>query len=467
SKHEGAWTSFVIFRNSATEVHADSHNLVGAKVSTVTFGDFSGGQLWIEDPNGGPDLPDYVARADKTGKVRYGTLVDTREQVYSFDGKDSRTATPDFEMNFVSFAFLCEALPWEKDELAPQKRETSPLEEGRETGTSHYLVHLSRSNLLYYDLSFGQRIGGVDKTFEAASMEYYVAEPFAYEPTEEPDLDTTMVQKTIEAFDPAIIWVHGNRTRDFLEDIVDTLYNHIDKGRQVAFEAPSNDPCWNNRVVKELFERYEARCVRRAAEPDVVRINDVYHEVDHGLPEVEPPGLVQYMAQHATGSEEGRQEEGSPQGAAAISFEDGKTIASEVKSSLRRLHQNLGHPSNLDLSRHLRLAGADPSVVEACKRLRCQVCQRNRRGSSAKPATLPNLLDFNQVVALDAFYVYDVNKEKVELMMAIDIGTGFVSEFYKDIPQRPWRPLSAVYGATRLVHLEHWFSILSLASSQD
>ncbi|CAE7216452.1 RE2 [Symbiodinium sp. CCMP2456] len=322
SKHEGAWTSFVIFRNSATEVHADSHNLVGAKVSTVTFGDFSGGQLWIEDPNGGPDLPDYVARADKTGKVRYGTLVDTREQVYSFDGKDSRTATPDFEMNFVSFAFLCEALPWEKDELA----------------------------------TLGIR-SGVDKTFEAASMEYYVAEPFAYEPTEEPDLDTTMVQKTIEAFDPAIIWVHGNRTRDFLEDIVDTLYNHIDKGRQVAFEAPSNDPCWNNRVVKELFERYEARCVRRAAEPDVVRINDVYHE--------------------------------------------------EVKKVDKKKDPRKGQR----LSHSRRASDFDAKYASA----------------------------IGEVVALDAFYVYDVNKEKVELMMAIDIGTGFVSEFYKDIPQRPWR----------------------------
>ena len=88
--------------------------------------------------------------------------------------------------------------------------------------------------------------------------------------------------------------------------------------------------------------------------------------------------------------------------AEAIQFEKGKVIAPEVKSSLKRLHQNMGRPSNLDLARHLRLAGADPlagAVVEACKRLRC--------GASAKPATLPNLVEFNQLVAVDAFYVYD------------------------------------------------------------
>ena len=94
---------------------------------------------------------------------------------------------------------------------------------------------------------------------------------------------------------------------------------------------------------------------------------------------------------------------GEPRGAEAIQFEKGKSIAPEVKSSLKRLHQNMGHPSNLDLARHLRLAGADPTVVEACKRLRCQVCHRNQRGASAKPATLPNLLEFNQLVAVDAF----------------------------------------------------------------
>ena len=114
-------------------------------------------------------------------------------------------------------------------------------------------------------------------------------------------------------------------------------------------------------------------------------------------------------------------------GAEAISFEKGSKIAPEVKSSLRRLHQNLGHPSNVDLARHLRLAGADPAVIEATKKMTCQVCARNQRGHSAKPASLPNLLDFNQLVAVDAFYVYDAQGEKVELMMAIDIGTGFVS----------------------------------------
>ena len=31
--------------------------------------------------------------------------------------------------------------------------------------------------------------------------------------------------------------------------------------------------------------------------------------------------------------------------------------------ALKRLHQNLGHPSNVDLARHLKLAGAGQGII--------------------------------------------------------------------------------------------------------
>ena len=114
-----------------------------------------------------------------------------------------------------------------------------------------------------------------------------------------------------------------------------------------------------------------------------------------------------------------------PRGAEAITFTKGDVIPGAVQSSLKRLHQNLGHASPTDMARHLRLAGADPAVVAACKRLRCQVCDRQQRGSSPRPSSIPNLLEFNQVVAVDAFTTFDAFENKVELLMAVDLGTGF------------------------------------------
>ena len=94
SKHQGAWTSFVIFYNSATEVHTDSHNLPNVPVATVSFGKFEGGELWIEDTGFGPDTPGAVQRVDAAGTVRYGKTVSTKEQVFTFDGKARHATQP-------------------------------------------------------------------------------------------------------------------------------------------------------------------------------------------------------------------------------------------------------------------------------------------------------------------------------------------------------------------------------------
>ena len=65
-------------------------------------------------------------------------------------------------------------------------------------------------------------------------------------------------------------------------------------------------------------------------------------------------------------------------------------VKPEVASALRRLHANLGHPSQHDLTRHLRLAEAGPEVIQASKRfkLRCETCRRCTSAASARAATL-------------------------------------------------------------------------------
>ena len=112
-------------------------------------------------------------------------------------------------------------------------------------------------------------------------------------------------------------------------------------------------------------------------------------------------------------------------GSTAIYFEDGGNIKPEVASSLKRLHQNLGHISATDMARHLRLAGAGSEVVAAAKKLRCQVCERCKRGSCPRPSAAPTLVDFNQIVGVDIFSVVDSQGTRHEMMSILDIGTGF------------------------------------------
>ena len=62
------------------------------------------------------------------------------------------------------------------------------------------------------------------------------------------------------------------------------------------------------------------------------------------------------------------------QGAAGIKVP--KNVPPAMAATLRRIHQNLGHPSNLDLVRHLRLTGASEVAVKGAEKLRCETCCR-------------------------------------------------------------------------------------------
>ena len=522
-KFSGGWTSFVIFRDTATQVHADVHNLPGTSVTTVSFGSFSGGELWIE--SGGDDGQVYRESPDGTNVVR------TKETPFTFDGKikhatqpwegerwalscfttrgysQANTALRD-ELRELRFPLRGLVVPCQGTGLsAPDTHRVPRPRKSTRKGlwkTTNRLVALATwcttAASLYVAENFPSprspeavtlfEVGGITKTIEATEMNYITVEPYEYDSGITFNENISNVDKIIGDFSPPTVWVHGEQPPNFIDGLLPVFHKQVILGRQLAFEASDGHPLWSSKALKELLERHDGRYHRRPAEPGVLRFNDPgnfnmpqdeeteitqfvnyvchpdYHEEiasadaphlgrpfdEGGDPERangsgrpscgEPPGAgdrrevrkdddegrgTVFVVDQERASGSRGPSSGEPRGAEAISFGQGKAISPEVKSSLKRLHQNLGHPTNLDLARHLRLAGADTAVVEACKRLNCQVCHRNQRGGSAKPATLPNLLEFNQLVAVDAFYVYDCDGEKVELMMVVDVGTGFVS----------------------------------------
>ena len=71
-----------------------------------------------------------------------------------------------------------------------------------------------------------------------------------------------------------------------------------------------------------------------------------------------------------------------PRGARAISFPD--SVPETIASSLRRLHQNLGHPSTADFVRHLRLAGASREVLKGARSLECQSLPKDEEPSDSQ-----------------------------------------------------------------------------------
>ena len=116
-------------------------------------------------------------------------------------------------------------------------------------------------------------------------------------------------------------------------------------------------------------------------------------------------------------------------------------VPKRIAAALRRVHQNMGHPSNEDLARHLKLGGAGDNVVKACKQIHCETCQRSKPSSSRRPAKVVKPLDFNEEVAIDTMHLYDSDQNKITVLSMVDVGSGY-HVVKRGEKRRTWHPLS-------------------------
>lgn len=113
----------------------------------------------------------------------------------------------------------------------------------------------------------------------------------------------------------------------------------------------------------------------------------------------------------------------SPGGGKDISFTG--NVSGRVAGALRRLHQNLGHPPNRELAKHLRLSGASQDLIEAASGLKCRACEKCARPPLhpvAKPAAL---LDFNEAVAIDIIFLDNQQSKGNLALNMVDIGSSY------------------------------------------
>ena len=95
-KHPGGWTSFVLMKNISTKIHKDVNNEVNTMSTTVSFGRFRGGRLWVslsdgEKPPGGRDI---VYMQDDEGNPQRGYGVCTQKTPYTFDPRCAHATCP-------------------------------------------------------------------------------------------------------------------------------------------------------------------------------------------------------------------------------------------------------------------------------------------------------------------------------------------------------------------------------------
>ncbi|CAE8725915.1 unnamed protein product [Polarella glacialis] len=239
------------------------------------------------------------------------------------------------------------------------------------------------------------------------------------------------------------------RERVFLEITRDIFQLQTSRGDHAAAENRWKSAAWQERPMTETLRLPGVNmfrtdmCAHGLKDPD----GDGLHEKATGLMTTSPvfekhlgkrqirravleiyTSRVYMMAEDEAGPPEEADQDMEPPvgliGAAAITFTDSK-ISPAIKTGLRKLHQNLGHPSNEDLCRSLRLGGAAAEVIKAIKCLRCTTCIRMHGRGSARPAKLPAMGNFNENVGLDIIVIYDQAGTKYMALSCVDLNTTF------------------------------------------
>ena len=104
-----------------------------------------------------------------------------------------------------------------------------------------------------------------------------------------------------------------------------------------------------------------------------------------------------------------------------ITFEvDEGTVPKWVQGVLRRLHVNLGHPSNATLVRQLAQVSASQQALIGAKALRCTVCKQMQNIKPSPASRVAAGRSFNEQVAMDFIYIHDIVGETHTILSIID-----------------------------------------------
>ena len=77
----------------------------------------------------------------------------------------------------------------------------------------------------------------------------------------------------------------------------------------------------------------------------------------------------------------------------------------KIMTELRRVHNNMGHPSQESFVRCLKAGGASERVLRLAARLRCAVCNSLVRPKTQRPSAVPLTERFNVTVGIDNFEI--------------------------------------------------------------
>lgn len=111
-------------------------------------------------------------------------------------------------------------------------------------------------------------------------------------------------------------------------------------------------------------------------------------------------------------------------GEAWSSFSGYRWLPRVIKSTLKKLHANLGHPGKDDMKRSLRNAGVENEMIEAVDWMKCGACPQSQRPRVHRASKLPpSDARFNDRVMVDCCQIKDVRGKGFWSLCILDWAT--------------------------------------------
>ena len=102
-------------------------------------------------------------------------------------------------------------------------------------------------------------------------------------------------------------------------------------------------------------------------------------------------------------------------------------MTAEDKAKVRKMHDNLGHPSKESFVRFLRAGRVREEVIQwVLKEFACPTCAAKVIPKAPRPAVVPKCYRPGVALGLDLFYIPDtLNQRSLPVMNVVDLGTNY------------------------------------------
>ncbi|CAE7325309.1 RE1 [Symbiodinium microadriaticum] len=350
------WTSISLLLNVQSKLHKDNHNYHASENLTCSYGDYRGGELWLQaSEENVEELPKAIRwRSLPTGERAPGTLVVTKHSPMSFWPK-----------------VFHGPMPW--------------------AGTRGSVTAFTARSITSIDQNLRQELRKLGFPMPPKCEEAQLHDK-AKDPEDEYDLDPEEVLTDQNKRD---ILAQIMNTQEALEEIM-IEYPNPPRVQVAQVCGPWFEP---DKLYAELDECGLCSMTCGFAEGCDLTTNYGYQKTLSELKEKKP----EWMWCHV------------PQGPSDLFpevFADRKIVSKAKKflkvmavdttplntltaqeleklmSSVRKLHRRFGHPSNQLLIKNLKARNADPVVIAAASQLQCDECQE---GKIRLPAPAVNL----------------------------------------------------------------------------